>query len=190
MKKINFLVLSVAAVLVAGLFIYAWSSSLQEVELSKMGQYDSKVVASPALAKEKKNDPGTASDVSTLQSIVVYKSPTCGCCSSWESYLEDEGFSVKSNSTADMPAIKTKYSVPRSLEACHTATVDGYVIEGHVPAADIKKLLRERPQVAGLAVPGMPPHSPGMQPKGEKPEGFDVLAFKKSGNAEIFTSYK
>lgn len=126
----------------------------------------------------------------TGMEIVVYKSPTCGCCTSWEEHMEDNGFKVKSNASEKMSEIKQQNKVPQSLNACHTALVDGYVIEGHVPAADIKKLLSQRPEIVGLAVPGMPQHSPGMQPKGEKPEGFDVLSFDKRGKTEIFTSYK
>ena len=122
--------------------------------------------------------------------ITVYKSPTCGCCTSWESHLTDAGFKVTSNSTDKMTEIKKQHKVPQSLGSCHTALVGGYVIEGHVPADDIDKLLAQRPKVLGLAVPGMPQHSPGMQPKGEKPSGFDVLSFDETGKTAVFTSYK
>jgi hypothetical protein len=89
-----------------------------------------------------------------------------------------------------MTQIRKQYNVPDKMQSCHTAIIGGYVIEGHVPADDVKKLLGTRPaDVAGLAAPGMPPKSPGMQPEGEKPSGYDVLSFDRQGNSKIFTSY-
>lgn len=125
------------------------------------------------------------------QAITVYKSPTCGCCSKWEEHLSKAGFKVTSKPTDNMTEIRKQYAVPEKMQSCHTAVVDGYVIEGHVPADDVKKLLATRPaDVAGLAAPGMPPKSPGMQLEGEKPSGYDVLSFDRQGNAKVFTSYK
>lgn len=124
-----------------------------------------------------------------VKAITVYKSPTCGCCSLWEQHLRKAGFEVTSKPTDDMSAIRKQYGVPEKMQSCHTAIIDGYVIEGHVPADDVKKLLRERPDVVGLAAPGMPPKSPGMQPEGEKPADYDVLSFDRQGNAKVFTSY-
>ena len=95
--------------------------------------------------------------------IEVYKSATCGCCKEWVKHLQANGFSVKAHDVADITAQKTANGVPAKLASCHTAKVDGYVIEGHVPASDIKRLLKERPAVSGLAVPGMPVGSPGME---------------------------
>lgn len=124
-----------------------------------------------------------------VKAITVYKSPTCGCCSLWEEHLRKAGFEVTSKPTDDLAAIRKRFNVPEGMQSCHTAVIDGYVIEGHVPADDIKKLLSERPDVVGLAAPGMPPKSPGMQPESEKPADFDVLSFDRQGNAKVFTSY-
>ena len=88
--------------------------------------------------------------------IEVYKSPTCGCCNKWVEHLRAHGFTVRATDTAAVDELKAKHGVPRALRSCHTALVSGYVIEGHVPASDVERLLRERPAAAGLAVPGMP----------------------------------
>ena len=95
--------------------------------------------------------------------ITVYKSPTCGCCNKWVSHLRDAGFKVNTINSDDLESIKLSAGVQPFLQSCHTALVDGYVVEGHVPASDIKRLLQERPAVTGLAVPGMPAGSPGME---------------------------
>ena len=94
--------------------------------------------------------------------ITVYKTPSCGCCVKWVEYLQKEGFEVKSVNRDDLAPIKQRAGVPPAMSSCHTALVDGYVVEGHVPAQAIRKLLQERPNTLGLAVPGMPANSPGM----------------------------
>ena len=130
------------------------------------------------------------SDNGDEKAITVYKSPTCGCCTMWEEHLTKAGFKVTSNKTDKLAEIRKQYGVPEKAQSCHTAVIGGYVIEGHVPAADVEKLLKERPaDIAGLAAPGMPPKSPGMQPEGEKPSGYDVLSFDKNGQTKVFTSY-
>lgn len=121
--------------------------------------------------------------------ITVYKSPTCGCCEEWVKHLIKEGFDVTAHDRDDMDAIKAEHGVFRSLISCHTALVDGYVIEGHVPAGDIRRLLAERPQIHGLSAPGMPQKSPGMQAPGKKPEGYDVLSFDGNGRSQVFHRY-
>lgn len=121
--------------------------------------------------------------------IVVYKSPTCSCCSKWEEHLDKSGFNVISRPTQQLVQIKNQRGIPENLRSCHTAVIDGYVIEGHVPASDIRKLLDQRPDVVGLTAPGMPQKSPGMQPEGEKPANYDVLSFNRQGESAIFTSY-
>lgn len=122
--------------------------------------------------------------------ITVYKSPTCGCCSMWEDHLTKAGFKVTSKPTDNMTEIRKKYNVPDKMQSCHTGIIDGYIIEGHVPASDVKKLLKERPSdVVGLAAPGMPGKSPGMQPEGKEPKDYDVLSFDKQGNRKVFASY-
>lgn len=119
--------------------------------------------------------------------ITVYKSPTCNCCNSWVNHLRDAGFVVNAENSIDMDSIKLSAGVPTMLQSCHTALVDGYVIEGHVPANDIRRLLRERPQVTGLAVPGMPMGSPGME--GAYRDPYDVLLFDSEGRTRVYASY-
>ena len=119
--------------------------------------------------------------------ITVYKSATCGCCNKWVDHMRDAGFKVVTHNRQDMNQIKQDYGVSYKHRSCHTAVVEGYVIEGHVPAKDIQDLLDKRPAVAGLAVPGMPMGSPGMEGKYKDP--YDVIAFDKSGKSSIFSRY-
>jgi len=119
--------------------------------------------------------------------ITVYKDPSCGCCKSWIEHLIKHGYRVDAKDTPDMTGIKRGLGVPDGLSACHTAVVNGYLIEGHVPAADIARLLKEKPKVAGLAVPGMPMGSPGME--GPRAQHYQVLSFDKAGKTKIFASY-
>lgn len=102
--------------------------------------------------------------------------------------MEGNGFTVEVENVTDLTAVKARYQVPPELQSCHTAIVDGYIIEGHVPVTEIERLLTERPQIAGLAVPGMPSGSPGMSGD-SPPQPYDVIAFDKSGGTEIFASY-
>ncbi len=119
--------------------------------------------------------------------IAVYKSATCGCCKNWAAHLRANGFTVKARDVADMTPYKNRYGITPALASCHTAVVDGYAIEGHVPAADIKRLLKERPAVRGLAVPGMPSGSPGME-QGHV-EAYDVLSYDKAGKAAVYARH-
>lgn len=107
--------------------------------------------------------------------ISVVKDPNCGCCSEWVEYLRRNGFVVAVTDTPDQPAISARMGVPEGLRGCHSATVDGYVIEGHVPAQDIRRLLAERPTARGIAVPGMPVGSPGMEQGGMRQAYVTVL---------------
>jgi hypothetical protein len=111
--------------------------------------------------------------------ITVHKDPNCGCCSGWVQHLQKAGFVTKVLETRDIDAVKTRLGVPDDLAACHTAEVSGYVVEGHVPAAALRRFLAEKPNAAGLAVPGMPVGSPGME--GGNPEAYDVVLFGPSG---------
>jgi hypothetical protein len=111
--------------------------------------------------------------------ITVHKDPTCGCCSGWVEHLQKAGFETNVLATRDLDAVKQRFGVPDDLAACHTAEIAGYVIEGHVPAAALKRFLAEKPSAAGLAVPGMPIGSPGME--GGKPEKYDVILFGPDG---------
>jgi hypothetical protein len=119
--------------------------------------------------------------------ITVYKDPGCGCCKNWIEHLIKHGYRVDAKDTPAMAEIKRTLGVPEALTACHTAVVNGYLIEGHVPAADIAKLLKEKPKVAGLAVPGMPMGSPGME--GPRQQHYQVLSFDRNGKTRVFASY-
>jgi hypothetical protein len=104
--------------------------------------------------------------------------------------MEENGYTVEVEDVQDLTAVKSEYQVPLQLQSCHTAIVDGYIIEGHVPVDAIERLLSERPDIIGLAVPGMPIGSPGMEVEGYDPQSYDVIAFDKSGNSEVFASYQ
>lgn len=123
-----------------------------------------------------------------VREITVYKSPTCGCCNKWIDHLKQNGFEVKAHNVKDVVPYKIQSGVTPELASCHTAFVDGYTIEGHVPASDIKRLLRERPDVGGLAVPGMPIGSPGME-QGNHKDKYNVISFDKKGNKKVFASH-
>jgi hypothetical protein len=119
--------------------------------------------------------------------ITVYKDPTCGCCGKWAEHLRSNGFEVAVQETKDLAGYRKKYGVPESLASCHTAVVDEYAVEGHVPAREIQRLLKERPKAKGLAVPGMPMGSPGME--AAKTQAYSVLLFDGSGRSQLYQSY-
>ena len=121
-------------------------------------------------------------------SIEVWKSPTCKCCSKWVEHLRDDGFNVTVHNQSAMNPLKTKLGVPQALASCHTAVVEGYVIEGHVPSQDIRKLLSEKPKTLGLAVPGMPIGSPGME-QGDRRDPYETLAFTASGESSVYVRH-
>ena len=120
--------------------------------------------------------------------ITVWKSASCGCCQRWVDYLEDDVFEVTAHNVDDVVSIKHKLGMTNpTLYSCHTAKVGGYIIEGHVPASDIRRLLDERPKLMGLAAPGMPQMSPGML--SIEPKGYDVLQFSRKQETSVFSSY-
>ncbi len=121
--------------------------------------------------------------------VIVYKNAQCGCCKNWVEHLRKAGFEVTAKDVNDLAAIKNKLGVPSALASCHTAIVGQYVVEGHVPAADIKRLLDEKPKVAGIGVPGMPVGSPGMEMPGTPADRYDVVAFAKDGKQRVFASH-
>ena len=122
------------------------------------------------------------------QSIHVYKSPTCGCCDDWIDHLEENGFDVEATNSNNMGKIKAEAGLIPGLGSCHTAYVDDYVIEGHVPADDIKRLLSEAPNATGLSVPGMPAGSPGMEMGGRK-DPYQVIMFNNLGQTQVFSEH-
>jgi hypothetical protein len=103
--------------------------------------------------------------------------------------MEGNGYTVRVENVSDLTAVKRNQQIPPQLQSCHTAIVDGYIIEGHVPVSEVERLLTERPDIAGLAVPGMPPGSPGMEIEGAADQPFDVIAFDKAGKTQVFASY-
>ncbi|WP_323750457.1 DUF411 domain-containing protein [Marinobacter sp.] len=121
--------------------------------------------------------------------IHVYKSPTCGCCGDWIDHLKENGFDVTATNSNDMGRIKAEAGLIPGLGSCHTATVNGYVIEGHVPADDIKRLLSEAPKATGLSVPGMPVGSPGME-MGDRKDHYKVILFNEQGQTRVFSEHQ
>jgi hypothetical protein len=154
----------------------------------KSGRIIALAVASIALAlttaAARTSPSGTAAKKPT---ITVYKDPGCGCCKKWIEHLVEHGYRVDAKDTPNMTEIKHTLGVPDALTACHTAVVNGYLIEGHVPASDIDRLLEQKPRVAGVAVPGMPAGSPGMEAAGT--QRYQVLTFDKSGKTRVFASH-
>lgn len=138
--------------------------------------------------------PGLATTPALAQlgaAIHVYKGRGCGCCTAWVEILKNEGFAVTDEQLHPANLIKLKIAkkLPKKLFSCHTAEIDGYIIEGHVPPADIRRLISEKPDALGLGVPGMPYGSPGMGPESER-EAYDVFVFGKGGESKVFTHYE
>ena len=121
----------------------------------------------------------------SLPGVKVYKSPTCGCCSKWVDHLRENGFEVTTEDVADIAAVKSTHGVPPALGSCHTAVIGNYVVEGHVPADVVKRMLREKPAFAGIAVPGMPIGSPGME-VGDRRDPYSIVSFDRSGTHEVY----
>jgi hypothetical protein len=121
--------------------------------------------------------------------IVVNRSPTCSCCGKWVEHLKQNNFNVKDIVSDDVQAIKDKYGVTQELASCHTALVNGYVVEGHVPAQDIRTLLKNKPDIVGITVPGMPSGTPGME-MGSKKDAYQVISFDTKNQHQVFNSYK
>lgn len=116
--------------------------------------------------------------------LAVYKSPSCGCCRAWVDHMRKAGFAVTAHDVDDLSPIKRQFGVPEALESCHTGYVGGYVVEGHVPADVVRRALAERPGIRGLAVPGMPSGSPGME--GGRVDRYDVVAFDRAGTTRVY----
>lgn len=123
----------------------------------------------------------------TAPVIEVYKSESCGCCSEWVEHLQSNGFTVKAQNVANPSDYREKFGMPQELGSCHTGLVQGYALEGHVPAAEIKRLLAEKPKAKGLAVPSMPMGSPGME--GHRNDPYDVLLVRAGGRYSVYKHY-
>jgi hypothetical protein len=130
-----------------------------------------------------------AAAVTAPMPMTVYKSRTCGCCAKWVEHVRAEGFDVQVRDEESMDQLKDELGVPRSVRSCHTALVGRYLIEGHVPASDIREALKRGPKAAGLAVPGMPGGTPGMAEPGAPIEDFEVLAFQRDGSTGVFARH-
>jgi hypothetical protein len=145
--------------------------------LTVLGASGATLIAGPAFAQP------------VLPKVVVTRDPNCGCCGGWVDHMKTAGFPVEVVTTPQVNQVKARLGVPDSIASCHTAEVGGYVIEGHVPADAIKRLLAEKPQAKGLAVPGMPVGSPGMEVEGVAPDTYDVVLFGPSGQ-NTFARYR
>lgn len=149
--------------------------------------------AADAPAPDVSETPVTATSVNVevdpdLPPMTVYKSPTCGCCSLWIDHLRANGFTVEVQDMERMSTVKEQYGIAPEMQSCHTGVIDGYIVEGHVPAEDIKRMLEEQPEAAGLAVPGMPIGSPGMEVPGRPADSYAVYLVD-DGEATVFAQH-
>lgn len=123
------------------------------------------------------------------KTMTIYMSPTCGCCAKWVEHVQAAGFKTVVHEDDDMETVKDSLGVPKDLRSCHTAQIDKYLIEGHVPAADIKSLLAKKTDAAGLAAPGMPASSPGMAIPGQPHQPYEVMLFRRDGKSEVYAKH-
>ena len=121
--------------------------------------------------------------------FTMYKNASCGCCAKWADHMERHSFEVTEEAVTNLNEVKDEMGVPQHLRSCHTAKIGGYIVEGHVPAADVKRLLREQPDAKGLTVPNMPVGSPGMEVPGRPADSYQVLLITNSGETEVFSQY-
>lgn len=143
-----------------------------------------------ALAVEQAGSASSMSAVPVSEVVTVYKSASCGCCANWVEHLREAGFKVEARDVpdAELPAIKVEHGVAPGHQSCHTAVVGDYVVEGHVPADLVRRMLEEKPDIAGLAVPGMPLGSPGMEVPDGTTQSYDVIAFTDDGEQRVYAS--
>ena len=140
------------------------------------------LLAAPALLAAK-------AQAAPVRDVIVYKTPWCGCCGGWVTHMRRAGFRVQVIEREDLAPVRTRLGVPAALASCHTATTGGYALEGHVPPADVLRLLKEKPKALGLAVPGMPLGSPGMEsPTGER-QPFETLLLLPGGGSRVFARH-
>lgn len=142
-----------------------------------------------ALAGCEQQAPAASADTSPAAQMVVHKTPTCGCCGEWVDHMRQAGFEVEVKEAGDLSPVKERVGVPYGMGSCHTAEVDGYFVEGHVPAADVERLLAERPDARGLTVPGMPLGSPGMEVPSGEVQAYEVLLVHPDGSTSVFARH-
>lgn len=183
--------LTITSIAVAGVIIGAYYfTSTPGSDLSVSSSNSAIAENMPQATSVSVWDKETEADYSGTTEMTVYRSPTCGCCGVWVDHAQKHGFKIEDIKTDEMEALKQKYNIPAELASCHTTIIDGYVMEGHIPADDIKRFLTEQPEgLVGLAVPGMPIGTPGMEAKDIK-QPFQVLAFNDKGEVEVFNEYE
>ncbi|HEU4830065.1 MAG TPA: DUF411 domain-containing protein [Gemmatimonadales bacterium] len=172
-----------AAIVPAAILVASCTSTRADTEPA------STTSAGATSAPEAARAPAPAQELAAAPVISVYKSPSCGCCKNWVEHVKAAGFTVEVHDVDNLSDIKADAGVPASARSCHTAIVGGYAIEGHVPAATIQRLLEEKPAIAGIAVPGMPVGSPGMEVPGQPADKYDVVAFKADGSTSVYESH-
>lgn len=195
MKQLNPMILVVVgAGLLLGAVALRWTANSSPEPASTGPAGAAEAPVTPAASSSRAESPSDATaptpDATMADAgevVKVYKAPTCGCCSGWADHLREAGYTVEEIETQDLASIKVAHGIDSQLQSCHTALVAGYVIEGHVPAEDVRRLLAERPDLKGLAVPGMPGGSPGMEmaPK----EDYEVLAFDERGRTSVWAAH-
>lgn len=151
-------------------------------------QEENEAAQTPPAATEHAAPAKNAAATTGQPEVVVYKNASCGCCKLWVEHMQNHGFPVKTVDVDDLGPVKERVGTPHGMGSCHTAEVGGYFIEGHVPAADVQRLLAEKPKAKGLAAPGMPIGSPGME-QGDRVEPYQVMLIREDGGAEVYASY-
>ena len=186
LSKITVTSIAVATVLGGTYYFTSIQGANKTVSVNNSAMAEDIAQATMVSVWDKETEPA----YSGTKDITVYRSPSCGCCGIWLEHAQKHGFKVKDVKTEEMETLKQKYNVPPELASCHTTVVDDYVMEGHIPVDDVKRFLTEKPEeFAGLAVPGMPLGSPGME-AGDMKQPFQVLAFNKKGKVEVFQEHQ
>ena len=186
LSKITVTSIAVATVLGGTYYFTSTQGANKAVSVNNSAMAEDTAQATMVSVWDKETQP----NYTGAKNITVYRSPSCGCCGVWLEHAQKHGFKVEDIKTEDMEALKQKHNVSSQLASCHTTIVDGYVMEGHIPVDDIKRFLTEKPEgFIGLAVPGMPLGSPGME-AGDMKQPFQVLAFNQQGETEVFNEYE
>lgn len=164
-------------------------SAVAVIAVATVVGISAKNILSKSAVSSKQVQSTAANTDSSFPIVNVYKFETCGCCSEWVKHLENNGFQVESHNVNNLLPYKDQAKIGASMGSCHTAFVGDYAIEGHVPAQDIKRLLQSKPDITGLAVPGMPTGSPGMEAPGYPTEAYDVISYKDGQAVGVFSQY-